>query len=423
MRSVGRWVVMTMIVAGLTGCGPSVPSSTLAAASAGPTPGVASPSPAASTTASQSAVAGRPSIPVGTACGSSVPLGPMATTPAPGGPVSRPGWSQAGVSGPVSKVAWSPDGTLLASTPGDPNGTNDIASLWTAGGRLVATLRGHTGVVHCAAWSPDSQFLATASADGSVRLWDRTGRFFRSLPGPEPVFSLAWSPDGSVLAVGAIAFAGQLQGVITLWRQTGTLVRTLGTSFTGGKFLNLAWSPDGRLLAAGASDYIDWRADGSQVAILRQGGTPAWAMAWSADGTALALGDENGTLAIVDTEGRSLGSAQFQSDVNVLSYVPDGSGLIVGLNGQIQFVHPLDPQNPAHPIWSADTADDGHVAWLPDGHRLAIAVTDGLAVLSSDGSAVASLTGCPGDPVAFAWTGGRLAAATSDGELCAWPAP
>ena len=97
--------------------------------------------------------------------------------------------------------------------------------------------------------------------------------------------------------------------------------------------------------------------------------------------------------------------------------------LIVGLNGQIQFVHPLSPQYPAHAIWSADSANDGHVAWSPDGHRLAIAVTDCLAILAADGSAVASLTGCPGDPVAFAWTGTNLAAATSDGRLCAWLAP
>ena len=51
------------------------------------------------------------------------------------------------------------------------------------------------------------------------------------------------------------------------------------------------------------------------------------------------------------------------------------------------------------------------------------AVTDGLAILSADGRAVAALTGCPGDPVAFAWTGARLAAATNQGRLCAWQAP
>jgi WD40 repeat protein len=327
------------------------------------------------------------------------------------------------VSGPVSKVAWSPDGILLATTPGDPHGVDHTATLWTAAGRPVATLSGHTGVVHCAAWSPDSKLLATASADGSVRLWDRLGRLVRSLPGTDPVFGLAWSPDGSILAAGAISFAGQLQGVITLWHSTGTLMRSLGTSFTGGKFLNLAWSPDSLLLAAGASDYVDWHLDGSQVAILRQGGTPAWAMAWSADSTTVAIGDENGSLAIVDTTGSIVGAAQFPSDVNALSSVPDGSGLIVGLNGKVELTHPLDPQNPAHAIWSADTADDGHVAWSPDGHRLAIAVTDGLAILSEDGSAVAALTGCPGDPVAFAWTGTNLAAATASGSLCAWQAP
>jgi WD40 repeat protein len=276
----------------------------------------------------------------------------------------------------------------------------------------------------------DSQLVASASQDGSVRLWDRKGKLVRVLPGIDPVFSLAWSRDGTILATGAIKFPSssatglaQLPGIIKLWRPDGTLLHTVGTQSTGGKFINLAWSPDGRLLAAGASDYIDWRADGSQSAIVRQGGTPAWAMAWSPDGGTIALGDESGVLQLVDAGGTSIGDGQFQGDVNALSYVPDGGGLIVGLLGKIQLVHPLDPQNPAHAIWSADTADEGHVAWSPDGDRLAIAVTDGLAILSADGSAVAALTGCPGDPVAFAWTGASLAAATSQGNLCAWHAP
>lgn len=423
VRSLGRYLMTLALVAGLAGCGSVVPSATAPAATASPTLGSPMPSAVASTPVSQAPGTVLPALPAGIACGSAVALGPTAATPAPGGPISQPTWSKAGVVGAASSVAWSPDGTLLASTPGDPHGTDDTATLWSAGGRRVAILRGHTAPVQCAAWSPDSQLLATASEDGSVRMWDRTGRFVRSLPGTHPVFSLAWSPDGSVLAVGAIAMTGQLPGVITLWRRDGAKMRTLGTTSTGGKFLSLAWSRDGMLLGAGAGDYIAWRADGSQSAILRQGGTPAWAFAWSPDGRTFALGNESGMLTIVSAAGAPLGLAQFPTDVNAVSYVPDGSGVIVGLIGKVQLVHPLDPQNPAHAIWSAATADDGHVAWSPDGTRLAIAVTDGLAILSADGSALAALTGCPGDPVAFAWTGTRLAAATSQGRLCAWQAP
>jgi len=366
----------------------------------------------------------RPPLPAGTACGTSVTSTPQLPVPGPTAPASQPVWSRAAVAGPVTSLAWSPDGTLLAATAGDPNGT---ARIWTAAGAPVATLRGPSAPDQCLAWSMDSQRLATASADGSVRVWDRTGRLLRVLPGTDPVFSLAWSPDDTVLATGAIHFPApsatgpeQLPGVVRLWRADGTLLHTVGTELTGGKFLNLAWSPDGSRLAAGAIDYATWRADGTPVASLLGGGPPAWAMAWAPDDTMLAIGNESSVLVLVTATGDTVGTAGFPGDVNALSFTADGRGLLVGLPDRVQFVNVADP---SHVLWSAFTAGDGRVAWSPGGRRLAIAITNGLAVLRPDGSAVAALLGCSGDPVAFAWTGPRLAAATDQGQLCVWRAP
>lgn len=328
------------------------------------------------------------------------------------------------MAGPVTSLAWSPDGQLLATSAGDVQGADTSARLWTAAGGAVAVLAGHTGPITCLAWAPDSRFVASASRDGSVRLWDRSGRLVRVLAGPDPVFSLAWSPDGTVLAAGAIHFPGPaasglvvLPGVVRLWHPDGTLVRTLGTKMTGGKFLNLAWSSDGTLLAAGAVDYATWHVDGSPLGVPRTGGTPTWAMAWSPDGAALALGDENGSLELVAPTGHSLGSANFSGDVNAISYAPDGSGIVVGQNTAVLLVRPGDL---GRPVWTTPATDGGRSAWSPDGRRLAIAITDGLAVLDADGSAVAVLAGCAGSPVAFAWAGTAVAATTDQGRLCVW---
>jgi WD40 repeat protein len=363
----------------------------------------------------------------GTACDASVIGGPSSSTgPAPGGSDVRPAWSTTHAGGPLSNLAISPDGQLLATSAGYAQSTSMTAQLWRAGGALVATLKGHTAPVTCLAWSPDATLVASGGRDGSVRLWDRSGRLARTLAGSDPVFSLAWSLDGRTLAVGTIQVRGasgqvMLPGTVRLWRSDGTLLQTLATQLvTGGKFLNLAWSPDGSLLAAGAVDYYVWRADGTQVGTLRQAGPPAWAMAWAPDGRTIAIGDESGGLVIVAPDGTSVHGPQFQGDVNALSYSPDGAWLAVGQNKRVSLVRPADP---GMVVWSATPADQGTSVWSPDGHSVAIAATDGLAVFGANGSPEASLIGCPGIPTAFAWARSVIAAATDRSHLCMWIAP
>jgi dipeptidyl aminopeptidase/acylaminoacyl peptidase len=62
-------------------------------------------------------------------------------------------------------------------------------------------LRGHDRVVRSLAWSPDGRLLATASADRTVRVWDATGAGKPLvLRGHEAeVRSVAWSADGRTL--------------------------------------------------------------------------------------------------------------------------------------------------------------------------------------------------------------------------------
>ena len=72
------------------------------------------------------------------------------------------------------------------------------------------------------AWHPSADFIAVAGAGNGVFVWDpATGEQLRHLPQPGDVRSVAWSPDGTRLAVSS-------GSSVTLWQAaTGTLLGTL----------------------------------------------------------------------------------------------------------------------------------------------------------------------------------------------------
>ncbi|MDE0396869.1 MAG: hypothetical protein OXL96_03590, partial [Candidatus Poribacteria bacterium] len=142
----------------------------------------------------------------------------------------------------VGSVVFSPDGMILASGSGD-----HTIRLWDVSTRTeVATLIGHTEGVSSIAFSPDGTILASGSWDHTIKLWDMTiRRNVATLEGYTGV-SVSFSYDGTMLA------SGSWQN-IQLWDvSTRTEITTL-KGHTGWVF-SVAFSPDGMLLASGSDD-------------------------------------------------------------------------------------------------------------------------------------------------------------------------
>ncbi|MEM6837074.1 MAG: hypothetical protein AAF609_09475, partial [Cyanobacteria bacterium P01_C01_bin.120] len=84
--------------------------------------------------------------------------------------------------------------------------------LWDRSGRELQTLEGHTGRVWSVSFAPDGQTLASASEDGTVKLWGRSGRELQTLDGHTGiVLSVSFAPDGETIA------SASADGKVILW--------------------------------------------------------------------------------------------------------------------------------------------------------------------------------------------------------------
>ncbi len=92
---------------------------------------------------------------------------------------------------------------------------------------LMHSFKGHLGPIHELSFSPNSQSLASASQDGDVRVWKLDASPQARVMGVHelPVFSVAWSADGRLLAVGTGDKTMLSDGIVKVWEasvgQTG----------------------------------------------------------------------------------------------------------------------------------------------------------------------------------------------------------
>ena len=379
-----------------------------------------------------------------------------------------------GASDWVNAVSFSPGGTSIAAGSSDDNvlvwnlasrqvtaklpNPQPVTSLyWDGRGHLVAgdadgTVRNWTlpppvlmagGPVNSVAFTPDGSLLALGSQD--LQLWSAGTR--RQIAAAAPpagaivnavAFSSAGSPAGRVMA------AGYGNGTVQLWLAGQTLV-PLGhpvPASASGLVEYVAFSPDGKTLATAGDDgtvrlwSVAAPAGPRLLATVHDAGTLVFSVAFSPDGRTLAAASADDLTRLWDvtdpSRPRPLGAplGGLASYAISVAFSPDGDMLAVGsADRTVRLWDVRDAARP-HLIGAPLTGPAGYVyslAFGPGGNTLAAGVTDGTVWLWKVSTAahpalLATLTGPAGHvySVAFRPGGHELAAASADGTVRLW---
>ncbi|HLI89497.1 MAG TPA: EsaB/YukD family protein [Ktedonobacteraceae bacterium] len=208
--------------------------------------------------------------------------------------------------GTVTSLAWTPHNAMQVVS----GAADRLAIIWNTTDYLPQTIfTRHTAAIESVSWSADGQAVASSSLGGVVRVWNAaSGLELHGLyyDGGISLRTLAFAPSGVRLAVGGD------DGRVRLWN--GLTCGQQRSGVFGNQCLDapqrlpaaqqalrsLAWSPDGRLLAVGAADgtlSLWYPAQGQQPLFTVQMGASVHSIAWSPQGDRLAAASGN-TVAI-----------------------------------------------------------------------------------------------------------------------------
>ncbi|NJS09254.1 MAG: hypothetical protein HC789_02155 [Microcoleus sp. CSU_2_2] len=336
--------------------------------------------------------------------------------------------------GEVKGAVFLPDGKGFITAGEGKENKERTLQIWNLAGKEEASLQGHEGGllsgVNAVSVGGNAQnpVIASAGEDGTVRLWDKSGKQIRQLlaegkPNYDSFTAIAVSPDGQKI------IAGKGNGTVYLWDKSGRQIKTLAAH--GNKVTAISFSKNGQTFAtAGGEDGLAriWTVTGNKLGELKHPQIKRMlGVSLSPDGKFVATASDDNRARIWTVNGQEVRRLEgHQRLVTVVNFSPDGQSVATGSDdGSVK-------------LWNAKTGDQlqdfrGHrgvvltASFSGDGKRLVSAGRDGfvrLWNLSDRPVQRLELTGFKDDvnAIAFSPDGKTIAGAGNEGVMRLWDA-